>query len=194
MDGGNAIDRVREALTASAWADAYEGFRAVDPSELTGRDLEGLADAAWWLSKLPESLDLRHKAYAAYAAEGDEAAAAAVAARLAVEHFLREEPSVGAGFLMRAQRHADGLPDGREVGFLAMVEASVAGQRRSRASRQPAGAIEPAGVRLNRPVAIALHTEARAGRGRPRGTGSRFWTRRYAVVGGAEPACIISAA
>jgi ATP/maltotriose-dependent transcriptional regulator MalT len=120
------IERARGALAASAWADAYAGFTAADPAELTARDLEGFADAAWWLSKLPEALELRHKAYGAYVSAGDERGAAAVAARLAIEHFIRDEPSVGAGFLMRAQRHAEGLPEGPEAGFLAMVEATVA--------------------------------------------------------------------
>ncbi len=123
---GIEIERARTAMAAGAWADAYAGFRAVDASELSARDLEGLADAAWWLSKLDESLDLRHKAYAAYAAAGDERGAAAVAARLAIEHFIRDEVSVGAGFLMRAQRHAEGIANGPEAGFLAMVEAAVA--------------------------------------------------------------------
>jgi ATP/maltotriose-dependent transcriptional regulator MalT len=123
---GEDIERARTAIEASAWEDAYAGFRSADPSELTARDLEGLADAAWWLSKLDESLDLRHKAYAASVAAGDERGAAGVAARLAIEHFLRGEASVGAGFLMRAQRHAEGIATEPEAGFLTMVEAAVA--------------------------------------------------------------------
>ncbi len=49
-----------------------------------------------------------------------------MAARLAIEHFIRNEPAVGGGFLMRAQRHVAALPPGRELGFLAMLEATVA--------------------------------------------------------------------
>jgi ATP/maltotriose-dependent transcriptional regulator MalT len=121
-----AIGRAREALVASAWSDAYEGFAAADPAELSARDLEGFADAAWWLTKLPESLELRHKAYGAYVAIGDDLGAATVAGRLAIEHFLREESSVGTGFLMRARRHAESIPEGVEAGYLAMLEALVA--------------------------------------------------------------------
>jgi DNA-binding CsgD family transcriptional regulator len=65
---------------------------------------------------------LRHRAYNAYAAAGDELGAGGTAARLAVEHFLRDEPSVGAGFLMRARRHVEGVAEGPELGFLAMVD------------------------------------------------------------------------
>lgn len=85
-----------------------------------------MADAAWWVSQLAESIELRHKAYSAHVSIGDERAAAAAAARLAVEHFIREEPSVGAGFLMRARRHADAVPEGPEHGFIDMVEGNVA--------------------------------------------------------------------
>jgi DNA-binding NarL/FixJ family response regulator len=126
VDGANAVGRAREALAASAWKEAYAGLHAADPSELTASDLEGFADAAWWLSKFPESVELRHRAYNAYAAAGDDLGAGGTAARLAIEHFIRDEPSVGAGFLMRARRHAEELAEGPEVGFLAMVESVVA--------------------------------------------------------------------
>ena len=86
------IDRARDALARGDWAEAYDGLRAADRTRLTPRDLEGLADAAWWLSNLDESLDVRQKAYAAYAASGDDLAAGAVAARLSIEHFVRDEP------------------------------------------------------------------------------------------------------
>jgi ATP/maltotriose-dependent transcriptional regulator MalT len=124
--GHDGIERARAAVETAGWPDAYDEFRAVDSSQLTAGDLEAFADAAWWLSKLDESLDLRHKAYAAYVAQGDDRGAAAVAARVAVEHFVRGEPSVGAGFLMRAQRHAEGIATEPEAGFLAMVEGTVA--------------------------------------------------------------------
>lgn len=156
------IDRARDALARGAWSEAYEALHEVDPSLLSARDLEGLADAAWWVSRFSESLDVRQKAYAAYAAEGDDLAAAGMAARLAIEHFVRDEPSVGAGFLMRARRHAEAAPEGAEHGFLAMVEANVA-----RSSGDPEQAIELAdrAVSLGQRsadrdlVAMALHTK-----------------------------------
>jgi len=159
------IDRARDALARGAWSDAYEALHEVDPSLLSARDLEGLADAAWWVSRFAESLDVRQKAYAAYAAEGDDLAAAGVAARLAIEHFVRDEPSVGAGFLMRARRHAEAAPDGAEHGFLVMVEANVA-----RFSGDPEHAIELADRALSLGqrsadrdlVAMALHTKGLA--------------------------------
>ena len=118
--------RAREALERNAWTEAYERLRLLDPSKLTARDLEGLADAAWWVSLPDESIAARQKAYAAYAAASEDLAAAFMAVRLCVEHFQRREPAVGSGWLMRAQRHLREQPESVEHGFLAMVEATIA--------------------------------------------------------------------
>jgi len=147
------------------WTGAYAAFHDADRSELTGADLEASADAAWWCSKLPESLQIRKEAYAAYDAEGNDGAAGWQAGRLAIEHFIRGEPAVAGGFLMRAQRHAADLPPGREAGFLATLEATIALQ---------GGDIEGClvriadAVRIGREVgdpelvALAIHTEGLA--------------------------------
>jgi DNA-binding CsgD family transcriptional regulator/tetratricopeptide (TPR) repeat protein len=120
------IDWARDAVGRESWADAYEGFRTLDPSRLTPQDLEGLADAAWWLSRVDESLAARQRAYSGYAAAGEDPRAAGCAARLCVEHFLRREPAVAAGWLMRAQRHLREQPEGVQHGWLAVCEATVA--------------------------------------------------------------------
>jgi DNA-binding CsgD family transcriptional regulator len=120
------LAQARSALERRAWDEAYGAFHAADAASLTGRDLEGLSDAAWWTSRMSESLDARHRAYEWFATAGDQAGAAGAAARLAIEHFVREEPAVGGGYLARAQRHAKEVPEGPAHGFLAMVEANVA--------------------------------------------------------------------
>ncbi len=108
-----------------AWAEAYEELRALDPSVLAPQDLEGLADAAWWLSRMQESTAARQRAYAGYAAAGDDRRSGFVATRLCIEHFLRGEPAVGAGWLMRARRHLEHLEDGVEQGFLSTAQARI---------------------------------------------------------------------
>jgi DNA-binding CsgD family transcriptional regulator/tetratricopeptide (TPR) repeat protein len=120
------IERGRGALERRAWSEAYEVLSPVAPSALAGADLEGLADAAWWTLRLDESIAFRQKAYAAYAAAGDKFRAGGTAARLAIEHFTREEPAVGAGWLGRAQRHLDGVGECAELGLLTLIEATVA--------------------------------------------------------------------
>ena len=66
------------------------------------RDLETLADAAWWLSRSDESVAARQRAYAGYVADGDDPRAVWCAGRLCMEHFFRGEPALAAGWLMRA--------------------------------------------------------------------------------------------
>jgi ATP/maltotriose-dependent transcriptional regulator MalT len=126
VDGVTEIDRARDALAREGWAEAYELLRSIDPAELAGRDLEGLAEAAWWRSEVDESIAARQRAYSAYVAESEEARAAYMAVRLSVEHFTRGEPSVGAGWLQRARSHAEGRPESAEHGYLAVVQGRVA--------------------------------------------------------------------
>jgi DNA-binding CsgD family transcriptional regulator len=155
------IERGREAARREAWAEAYDVLASADPSDLTPDDLEALADAAWWMSKMDEAIATRRSAYAGYAETGEDTRAAYMAARLAVEHFMRGEPAVGAGWLMRAHRHLDGRPDCVEHGFLAVVEATVArfGGDLDRASQLATHAAE-IGRRFRDPdvIALAIHT------------------------------------
>ena len=155
------IERGRDAARREAWAEAYEELASAEPTDLTPEDLEALSDAAWWLSKMDESIAARRSAYAGYAESGEDARAAYMAGRLGVEHLTRGEPAVGAGWLMRAHRHLEGLPDRVEHGFLAVIEATVArfGGDLDRAHQLATRAAE-IGRRFRNPdvVALAIHT------------------------------------
>jgi DNA-binding CsgD family transcriptional regulator len=125
-EGIAQIERAREAVERESWTEAYDAFGAVDPSSYTPEDWRDLADTAWWLGRVDEALSARQRAYTGFAAAGDERSAAWAAARLCIEHFLREEPAVGAGWFARAQRHARAMPDCVELGWVALLEATVA--------------------------------------------------------------------
>jgi DNA-binding CsgD family transcriptional regulator len=125
-DGSADTERARDAIARGAWAEAHTVLVGLDPSLLEPSDLEALADAAWWVGNEEESLGARHHAYAAWAGIGDDLRASAQATRLAIEHFQRGEPAVGAGWLARSRRHLEGQPEGVERGFLAVVEATIA--------------------------------------------------------------------
>ena len=118
-------DRARGALRRESWAEAYEELRALDPAGMEPRDLEGLADAAWWLSRSDESIANRQRAYAGYMAAGEVLRAAWCAGRLCLEHFFRGEAALAAGWLMRAQRLLRDQPERIEHGYLAGVESTV---------------------------------------------------------------------
>jgi DNA-binding CsgD family transcriptional regulator len=120
-----AIDQARTAVEQKAWSHAYEAFVGVEPSDLTPQDWEQFADAAWWTGRIEESIAARQKAYTGYEEARDDRRAGWMAARLCMEHFLRDEPAIGAGWFARAQRIASELPDCVELGFGALLEATV---------------------------------------------------------------------
>jgi DNA-binding CsgD family transcriptional regulator len=120
-----ALERGRDAAAHGAWPEAYAALKQADDGALEPPDLATLADAAWWVSEPVESLAYRQRAYAGFASAGDDERAAAMAARLAIEFFQLEQPSVGGGWLARAQRHAHDVPEFVGHGYLAMIEATV---------------------------------------------------------------------
>jgi len=159
------IDRAREALSRNAWAEAFELLRAIDASDLTASDLEGLADAAWWVSRRDESIAARQKAYAAYAVASNDPKAAFMAVRLCVEHFQRREPAVGGGWLMRAQRHLREQPECAEHGFLAIIESTIArftGDLERSIARARDGTDIGHRVRNRDVIAVGIHAEGLA--------------------------------
>jgi DNA-binding CsgD family transcriptional regulator len=122
-------DRARDAARRGSWAEAYEELRALDPARMEPRDLEALADACWWLSRSDEGIATRQRAYAGYMTAGEHLGAAWCAGRLCIEHFLRGEPALAAGWLMRAQRLLLDQPERVQHGYLAMVEANLSRAR-----------------------------------------------------------------
>ena len=100
-----------------------ETSRSGDPDPA---ELERLADAAWWVGQLEESVALRQRAYAGFAAAGDGPSAAGIAVRLCFEHFQRNEPSIGMGWLMRAERDVRDVPECVQQGYVAMARGFAA--------------------------------------------------------------------
>jgi DNA-binding CsgD family transcriptional regulator len=153
-------DRARDAARRESWAEAYEELRALDPAGMEPGDLEALADAAWWQSRSDESVAARQRAYAGYVAAGENPRAAWCAGRLCMEHFFRDEASLAAGWLMRAQRLLRDQPEGVYHGYLALAESTLA-----RARGEAAEAVARAergteiGLRFGDPdlVAMGIH-------------------------------------
>jgi hypothetical protein len=57
----------REALQRHAWREAFEQLRGADLAEpLPPEDLELLAEAAWWVGRLDDSIAVRERTHAAY--------------------------------------------------------------------------------------------------------------------------------
>ena len=45
----------RDPAACQEWADAYAAYCEADPTDLSPKDLEAFADAAWWTSRLEDS-------------------------------------------------------------------------------------------------------------------------------------------
>jgi ATP/maltotriose-dependent transcriptional regulator MalT len=115
----------RRAFARRAWPEAYAELKALDAAGAlcTGDDLATLGDAALWCGQFQESIDVRLRAHAAHLQAGAAARAALVALDLVFNYAVRMKMSVAAGWLAKARRHVEPLPEGREHGHVAVYEA-----------------------------------------------------------------------
>ena len=117
-------DLARLALRSHDWPKAYELFKSLaEHEDLTGKDLEGLGQAAWWSAHPDESIEVFAQAAAAYEAEGTPGRAAFVALRLAFEYADRVDSALWNGWVQRASRLLAEQPEGVEHGYLELAHA-----------------------------------------------------------------------
>ena len=110
----------RAAYGAHAWPAAREGFRAArEGGPLPAADLSALADSAWWLGRVDESIAEGERAYRTHLDEGHPRAAAWTAIGVAVNFLLRGDEAVGSGWIGRAARLLAEEPECVEQGYLA---------------------------------------------------------------------------
>ncbi|MEV0170422.1 LuxR C-terminal-related transcriptional regulator [Streptomyces sp. NPDC050803] len=124
-----SLRRARAAAAHEAWADAYRLLSGLDAAWLTPDDSAAFADAAWWTSRIDESIVHRMRAYSGYAAAGAARRAGHMAWLLAYEHQLAGRAAVAAGWLRRARRHLRDEQECVEQCYLAWVDTEEAQQR-----------------------------------------------------------------
>jgi len=93
---------------------------------LSGEDLEGLAQAAWWSGRLEDAIAAGERAYAAYTTEEDRVGAARAALTLAKDNYTKHAAAVGAGWLARAERLLAESTESVVHGYLARPRAVLA--------------------------------------------------------------------
>ncbi|MFF3935499.1 LuxR C-terminal-related transcriptional regulator [Streptomyces phaeofaciens] len=125
----DALRLARAAVARETWADAYRLLSALDAARLTPDDHAGFADAAWWTSRIEESIVHRTHAYSGYAAQGAARRAGLMAWLLFYEHQLAGRSAVAAGWLRRARRHLGGEPECAEQCYLAWMDTEAAQRR-----------------------------------------------------------------
>lgn len=123
MDNVAELLRVaREAHRRRDWPGAYEAFTTARAAiVLSADDLQALSDAAWWLGRIDECVEVGDAAYRALLDAERPRAAAMMALELAVSLFLRGDDAPGSGWLARAQRLLAPLPEVAEHGYLRYI-------------------------------------------------------------------------
>lgn len=121
------LPAARAALAAHDWQRAYELLSAADlVAPLTAVDLDGLAEAAFWLGRYRESLPARQRAHQAFLQAGDHRRAALAAVMLWLFYACRRQFAVASGWFQRAQRLLEHEPHCAEHGYLSWVVAYLA--------------------------------------------------------------------
>jgi class 3 adenylate cyclase len=119
----NPLDAGREAAQRYAWRDAYELLKQAGPDALTAKDLEAVADAAWWTGRLDEAIELRQQAFKAHTDAGDSNSAALLALKLSDDFSGKGSMAVAQGWFGRAERLLADEPESVEHGHLAVGRA-----------------------------------------------------------------------
>lgn len=160
------LTRARQAYAAEDWPTAASQFDSVVADRLTADDLAAYADAAWWIGRIEDNLRLNAAACEAFLAASRPVEAAWSAMLLGIFHLARGDEPQGMGWLGRAGRLLEGLPDSPVHGYVILlteVEPSLhTGVLATaiHASRR----VQQLGRRLHRPdlVAMGLNAEGRA--------------------------------
>ena len=108
------------------WPAAYDRLSGSDPADLTPQELESLADSAWMVCRLDESLTARQRAYAGYQEAHEDQSAARTAWRLFWDNLYNGDAVVARGWLRRARRHVHVIAESAERGYVALADAELA--------------------------------------------------------------------
>lgn len=123
------LSSAHSALSQHAWMDSLRLFRAADAEgQLSGPDLEKLAEAAFFNGEGNLVIEAKERAFKAYLAAGDRARAAALAIDLCREYIYKGRGSIGAAWLRRGERLLEGEPESYAHGYLALAHSEQARQ------------------------------------------------------------------
>lgn len=121
------VQVAREALDRHAWLEATDAFVAAEAVRpLSGADLEGLAQAAFFAARADLEIEAKERAFKAYEGEGDRDRAAYLAIDIARKYGYAGKPSISGVWVRRAEGII-GPETGPYVhGYLALVHSEGA--------------------------------------------------------------------
>lgn len=127
VDPLSALGRARAALDRQAWPEAFAAFEeAESQTGLTAEDLDRWAVAAVWINRIDVSIAARERAHAQYVRADQPARAARAAIELAHDNYFAGARSVCNGWLTRADKILEAVPDVVENGYLVRLKALIA--------------------------------------------------------------------
>ncbi len=136
------------------WPAAYEAFAALP--ERNGPVVEGQAESAWWLGSMAEAIQLYSEAFRLHTEAGDGAAAALTAVHLSIHTRLVGDTAQSAGWVSRAQRVLEDLPECAAHGYpLYLGTAGLTGSDLE-AAYASAQRLQDLGRRYGDPTLVAL--------------------------------------
>lgn len=125
----DVLGAARDALGRHAWVEALDQFtRADQDNQLSGPDLLGLADAAWFTGNADLSIATKERAFKAFQAAGDKPRAAEIAFSLQTQYAYKNQPSISAAWYRRAENLLTDEPESYAHGFLKVAQAAGAAQ------------------------------------------------------------------
>jgi hypothetical protein len=126
-DLDDLLATARASYARRDWPLTYRSLAAVrEHRSLTADDLHAMADAAWWLGLVKETMTISEECHQRFLAEGRPLRAAMTALGIGFDWLLRGELSIGSGWLSRARRLIAQHPDSLEAGFLIWVDTAAA--------------------------------------------------------------------
>jgi class 3 adenylate cyclase len=121
--GSVGLAEARRALAEHRWAEAFEGLSGADAqAPLSGRDLQALAEAAWFTARADTAIELKERAFRAHVDEGNPSAAAIVAFDLSREYAFKRQFSIASAWANRGRKVLEGLPEGVAHGYGAVCQ------------------------------------------------------------------------
>lgn len=123
----NLLDEAREAFARHDWVTAYSRFLAArDAALLSADDCFALADSAWWLGRVDESLVAFETAYRGFVSEGRVRPASLAALSIGYTLAIRGDLAIASGWIGRAGRLLGDESDCAERGYLLYVDIEMA--------------------------------------------------------------------
>jgi class 3 adenylate cyclase len=118
----------RDALARHDWLDGFALLSEADrDGQLSGADLETLAQAAFFAARADVELDVKERAFKAYVAEGNEVRAAYLAVDLAHTYGYAGKHSIASAWSGRAERIIGTDGETYAHGYLALLRSEAAG-------------------------------------------------------------------